>query len=192
MTDPVAAKPAGALPPPIEVVPLGPVEALALSVVAANLQAIIGLLAEVAPPRPVPEGAIIASRQQFDAQRLLEALESNLPPGRYRIGILREDLCMPIFTYVLGEARVGGRVAVISLFRLKREPDGRPVSPDRLYERLAKVALHETAHLLGLRHCSESECLMSFSLGATQVDRLPLLFCPRCERLLRGACRGAR
>ena len=58
------------------------------------------------------------------------------------------------------------------------------------YERLAKVALHEVAHVLGLTHCREEGCLMRFSLGVEHIDGLAMRFCPECELRLIRARRG--
>ena len=56
-----------------------------------------------------------------------------------------------------------------------------------MYERLAKVTLHEMAHVLGLRHCQTPWCLMYFSMGLKQLDDLTMRFCPDCEAQIRQA-----
>ncbi|MEW5724562.1 MAG: peptidase M54 [Thermodesulfobacteriota bacterium] len=157
---------------------------MAVSVVAANLQAVLGLLADVSPPWPDPDYALIPARRQYNALPILKALEENLPRTTLRLGLLNMDLCLPILSYVLGEAQVNGRAAVVSLFRLKEGRAGKAVPAAQFYERLAKVALHETAHVLGLRHCRETGCLMCFSLGVEQLDTLSTSFCPTCEHVL--------
>lgn len=176
----------------VEIVPMGSVDGVALSVVAANLQAIAGLLADTAPAVPDPDYALIPARRQYNAVPILTALEKDIPERGLRLGIVSGDLCLPIFSYVLGEAQVGGRAAVVSLFRLGRGGDGRPVEPSRVYERLAKVSLHEIAHVLGLRHCRDPQCLMQFSPGAEHIDELAMGFCEQCEALLGAACREMR
>lgn len=169
----------------VEIVPLGRVDGVAVSVVAANLQAIGGLLADVVPAWSEPEYAIIPARRQYNAIPILQALEASAPDAVLRLGLMAGDLCLPIFSYVLGEAQVGGRAAVVSLFRLGEGGDGKPVESSLLYERIAKVALHEVAHVLGLHHCREPHCLMRFSLGSEHIDELSITFCPECEDRLR-------
>ncbi len=170
----------------VEILPMGEVDGVAVSVAAANLQAVLGLPADVLPPCAEPAYAVIPARRQYDALPILEALQANASDRAVRLGILNGDLCLPIFSYVLGEAQVKGRAAVISLYRLKQGGDGRAVAPTLVYDRLAKVALHEIAHVLGLTHCREEGCLMRFSLGVEHIDELSMRFCPECElRLIR-------
>mgnify|MGYP006291124913 CR=1 FL=1 len=174
----------------VEVLPLGDVDGVAISVAAANLQAVLGLPADVRPPAGDPDYALIPARRQYDALPILKTMGEGVPDGTLRLGVMNGDLCLPIFSYVLGEAQVNGRAAVISLFRLKLGGDGRPSPPARIYERLAKVALHEIAHVLGLTHCREEGCLMRFSLGVEHIDELAMRFCPECELRLLRARRG--
>ena len=168
----------------VEVVPLGPVDGVAVSVVAANIQTFIGLPVDVVPPWPEPAYAIIPVRGQYNALPILKALATGIGADTRRLGLFGGDLCLPILTYVFGEAQVNGRAAVISLRRLRQSRDGQRVPSSLLLERLAKVAVHEMSHVLGLKHCRTPNCLMSFSLGLDQLDALTLRFCPDCERIL--------
>lgn len=168
--------------PLVEVIPLGPVDETACAVIAANLQTLTGLPAQIRTSWPVPAYAQILARRQYDAGPILKAMDQGLSPFQVRLGVTVLDLCLPILTYVYGEAFLGGRLAIISLFRLGHQPDGRPVETALLYERLAKVALHEVSHALGVPHCRESGCLMRFSQGLKNLDALTLRFCPGCRQ----------
>jgi archaemetzincin len=175
-----------------EVVPLGRVPPVACAVVAANLQAALGLPTQVIAARAPPPQAHLRARGQYDAALILAALKGDLEPPRLRVGVTALDLCLPILTFVYGEALVGGRVAVVSTARLGARPGAPPGArpgappgePARLYERLAKVALHETAHALGLTHCRTDGCLMVYSVGLEVLDSLQPVFCPACEHRL--------
>lgn len=168
----------------VEVIPLGPVDEVAVSVVAANIQTFIGLAVDVAPPWPEPAYALIPVRGQYNALPILKALGESIETDTRRLGVLGGDLCLPILTYVFGEAQMNGRAAVVSLRRLKHSRDGQRAPSHLLLERLAKVAVHEMSHVLGLTHCRTPHCLMSFSLGLDQLDALNLGFCPDCARLI--------
>ncbi|MCB2225066.1 MAG: archaemetzincin [Desulfarculaceae bacterium] len=170
--------PPGAL---VEVVPLGAVNQTAAAVVAANLQAILGLDADLAPPAPEPEHALVPARGQYDASLILQELAQRPTPPPLCLGLTRHDLCLPFLSHVFGEAQLEGRAAVVSLHRLGQGEGSQPVPRALLLERAAKVALHESAHLLGLTHCRAPRCLMNFSAGLDKLDRLELSLCPTCR-----------
>ena len=192
MLTPSDSPPADSSAPLVEVVPLGRVSGTATAVAAANLQAILGLDALVAPARPLPGHCLAPSRGQYDAGRLLLELAGEGAPPPLRLGLTASDLCLPFLTHVFGEAQLGGRAAVVSLRRLGRQEDGSRAPRDLLLERVAKVALHETAHILGLTHCRGAQCLMRFSGGLAELDRLDLAFCPACRWRLEAARRELR
>lgn len=167
-----------------QVIALGPVEPLALEVVASHLQAILELPAQVLGTWPEPTEAWLPLRRQYDASLILRGLAHGQGPGVLRLGVTALDLCLPILTHVLGEARLGGLVGVVSLRRLAQGPAGQPEPPGLVYGRLAKVALHEAGHALGLPHCRHPGCLMGFSAGLAQLDAQDLEFCPSCRLAL--------
>jgi|Deesub1362A_J573_1020465.scaffolds.fasta_scaffold01274_12 archaemetzincin len=159
----------------VDVIPLGRVDPLAVQVVAANLQAILGLPADVLPVRPAPRYALVPARGQLDAGPILKALDQEQGGAPLKLGVTSQDLCLPILTFVYGESYVGGRAAVISLARLDHP------RIEVCYERAAKVAVHEMGHVLGLRHCRAQGCLMRFSRDLEQLDSLDLTFCSACR-----------
>ena len=179
-------------PPLIEIIPLGQVDQVALSVTAANIQAIIGLTASIETPWPDPDYAVIPARQQYNAVPILKNLNHTPDSRTLRLGLTNSDLCLPFLSYVFGEAQVNGCTAVVSLHRLNKGPDGRPAPRSLVYERLVKITLHETAHILGLLHCHDTACLMHFSIGLTQLDQLNAIFCRTCETELARAVAARR
>lgn len=167
---------------PIGILPLGDVPVLALKIVSANISAYLRLNAEILPSRKLPEIAFNEIKAQYDAALILKALEAE-PLEKYDriVGILKADLFVPVFTHVYGEARQGGYAAVVSLFRLNRNPDGSVPDTQHFYERAAKVALHEIGHLFGLSHCREKKCLMHFSDDMAALDSIPPYLCRECS-----------
>jgi archaemetzincin len=137
-----------------------------------------------------PEYAYDEKRLQYNAGLLLKTLASEVSQDYDKVlGVLDVDLFVPILTYVFGEAQQGGRCAIVSIFRFRRNPD-RSASPSSLLlERSAKVAMHEVGHLLDLGHCMDEKCLMHFSGGLEDVDKAPLYFCRYCTVYLRDALR---
>ena len=159
----------------IDLIPIGSVDPLAVSIVAANLQAILGLNSDVVDPRPDPEYALLSQRQQFDALKIIKELSRESREAVFKLGVTELDICTPILTFVFGESQLGGNVALISLNRLQEG------SPELVFERAAKIGVHEVGHILGLEHCWEVRCLMHFSRNLEQLDSLPLQFCSACE-----------
>jgi len=159
----------------VDIVPLGRVDETAVSIVAANLQAVMGLNTRVLPPLDKPEYAYLPGRGQFDAAKIIGTLADLEDMAPFVLGISDFDLCTPILTFVYGESQLGGRAAVVSLQRLA-DPD-----PETPLLRTAKISLHEVGHLLGIGHCWQPDCLMHFSSNLESLDSLQPQFCSACE-----------
>jgi archaemetzincin len=160
--------------PLVDVIPFELLDPLIAPVVAANLQTFTNRYIRVLPPRERPEFAYMATRRQFDATKIIAALASETGGAPFKFGIIRHDICVPILTHVYGESQIGGRAAVVSSHRLFDS------QPDVVYERMAKISIHEMGHLIGLNHCWELGCLMRFSTQIEQLDQLPMSFCSAC------------
>ncbi len=159
----------------LDLIPLGAMDPMAVSIVGANIQSVLGLFTDVQPTRAKPDFAFMPVRHQYDAAKILKALAEEKDGAPFKLGMIQSDLSIPILTYVYGESQLGGRAAVISLHRLF------DIDRQIVYNRAAKIAVHEAGHLLGLEHCWEAGCLMRFSKQLEQLDRLPLRFCSSCE-----------
>jgi archaemetzincin len=131
-------------------------------------------------PSSCPEG-----RSQYPGEPFLAALAAARPPGEAVIlGVAGVDLTVPGLNFVFGLADAGRRAAVISLARLYPEFYGQPRDPRRFKERAVKEAVHELGHLLGLGHCPDPACVMSFSNSLADTDRKGPGFCQACRDLL--------
>jgi archaemetzincin len=171
---------------PLGVIPMGRLGDLAVHVVAAHLQTFLEIPVDILAPREVPEDAFQQHRQQFDAGAILKYLAGLSYPRNSRIvGLTNVDLCIPILTHVFGEAEVGGRVAIVSSFRLRKNEDGTNTPMEHYYERLAKVALHEVGHTLLAYHCNDPKCIMHYSPKVRHLDKVKLFFCERCNFIVR-------
>lgn len=170
----------------VGVVPFEGVPAIVLKVIAAHILGYFNMIAQILPPLKLPEYAFDKRRLQYDAGIILRSFESmDFNPCKKVIGVLKPDLFVPIFEHVFGEARQGEQYAVMSLFRLGKNPDG-SFPPDSLFnERAAKVALHELGHLYDLFHCENKNCLMHFSGGLEDLDVTPLYLCRYCSSYLK-------
>jgi archaemetzincin len=174
-------------------VAMGRIGEVAMRAVAANIQAIFTIEVDTCPPLAIPQHAYQDHRQQYDAALILKHLtQLSLPPYGRLLALTTVDLCIPIFTFVYGEAEVGGKVAVVSAFRLRRNEDGSPASMERYYERLVKVALHEVAHTFSVYHCEDTGCLMHFSSTLSDLDKVKIMLCDRCEFVMQKSLQHRR
>jgi len=175
---------------PIGVVPLGEVCELTLKSIAAHILGYLHLDALILPPIEHPMYAYEERRHQYDAGAIIAAMESlSFPQCDKIIGVVDLDLFIPIFIHVFGEARQGGRAALVSIYRLKPPSLTSQEALNLQMERAAKVALHELGHLYDLHHCMDSLCLMHFSGGLEALDQTPLYLCRYCSLYLRDALR---
>ncbi len=97
------------------------------------------------------------------------------------IGLTNVDLYTgdTSMAYVFGQASLAERIGVWSLFRLER-PRTKALTQATVLDRTLKIAMHETGHMFGMRHCTKYECLMSGTNSTSETDRRPLDVCPEC------------
>jgi archaemetzincin len=139
-------------------------------------------------PLPEPEGGYDGARRQWNSMEVLKHLLKHTPAGGARVlGVTVRDLFVPVLSFVYGQAQLRGRVAVISLARLRPEFYGLPGDSELVATRAAKEAVHEVGHLFGLVHCPDRRCPMSLSVGLEELDSKTAEHCPSCSALLRGS-----
>ncbi|MDR3556749.1 MAG: hypothetical protein P4L55_18510 [Syntrophobacteraceae bacterium] len=169
----------------IGLIDMGHTPDMVMRIVAANLQTMFEVQADILVPMAIPEDALQLHRGQYDAGLVLKHLSGLSFPHHPRIlAITDVDLCSPVLTYVFGEAQMGAKSAIVSDFRLKHNADGAPAPSAVYYERIVKVALHEIAHTLSLYHCDTPGCLMQMSPRIDDLDKLSIHFCDRCGFVL--------
>ena len=109
------------------------------------------------------------------------------PGPRGSSGSTERDLFVPVLSFVYGQAQLGGRVAVVSLARLRPEFHGLPPAPAALARRAATEAVHEVGHTFGLVHCLDRRCPMSLSIDLADLDGKTATPCAACGVLLEGS-----
>jgi archaemetzincin len=130
--------------------------------------------------------AFHAGRGQYGSIPVLEMLLARCPEDAGKLlAVTDRDLFIPVLTFVFGQAQLGGRVAVISLARLRQEFYGLAGNREVFMERACKEALHEAGHLFGLIHCAERKCAMSLATTVRQIDLKDDAFCAPCAARLR-------
>jgi len=144
------------------------------------------------PPKGRRKLRVFGSRVvvQYQTRWIFQGqLFPRLPPDAVAfLGVTMKDIYPgPGWNYVFGEAFLERRVGVYSLARYRPGFWGEPDSPAaRRLARLRafKVLAHETAHMFGLEHCIDFECVVNGSNSLEESDRQPLHLCPVCLRKL--------
>jgi archaemetzincin len=162
-----------------------------VALVKAALEGIIGVRVEVLPVAALPTEAWYAPRRRYRADKVLDFLDHRRPRGRGQIlGLTGTDISTTkgaVFDWgVLGLGRLDGASSVISRFRCAMKSRGAA----HARERLAKVAVHEAGHTLGLEHCPNRGCLMEDAEGLVATCDREYDFCARCRRQLADAGRA--
>ncbi len=137
-------------------------------------------------PLPSVDFAYDPGRDQYASIAALELLLRECPPDAAKLlAVTERDLFIPVLTFVYGQAQLGGRVAVVSLARLRQEYYGLAPNREVFLQRAVKEALHEAGHTFSLAHCAERTCVMSLATNIRQIDAKGMGFCGSCARRLR-------
>lgn len=125
-------------------------------------------------------------RDQYHSTKIIsEILKGKQKPNEHILGIVKEDICIPILTFVFGEAQLKGPAAVISTARLKQSFYGLPEDDVLFLQRCEKESIHELGHTLGLVHCQEYSCVMHYANTVEDIDIKESSFCDSCQSLVR-------
>ena len=176
--------PATAAPLTVRLVSLGSLPPAMLGFLQEGLRRELGAVVRMEGNLPLP-ASCPEGRSQYPGAPFLAALAAARPPGaEFILGVTGVDLTAPGLNFVFGLADPGGRAAVISLARLYPEFYGQPRDPRLFKARAVTEAVHELGHLIGLGHCPDPACVMSFSNSLADTDRKGPGFCHLCREKL--------
>ncbi len=170
----------------ILLIPIGKIDRNILIYLQPKLKVRFNRKVDIVSRLELPDYTYNSKRRQYYSTPILSELSSFISNlnGEKALGIVDVDLYVPELNFVFGEAELGGKVAVISLIRLRQEFYGLPSDQELFLERALKEATHELGHCFGLRHCSDPTCVMHFSNSLADTDRKRSFFCKRCKKIL--------
>ncbi len=161
---------------------IGDVEESVLAAVERRLESEFAMDVRRTDALPDPVYALDARRSQYSSVEIMKRLLVAAPPAADRVlGITGRDIFIPMLSFLFGQAQLGGRIALVSVARLRQEFYGMPALVHRLQERAIKESLHELGHTFGLTHCPDGRCAMSLSTNLQQVDTKSAVFCAECR-----------
>lgn len=164
--------------------PIGYLEKSLLKLVCEEVSIRFGYRVEVLSLLKHADFAFDPMRMQYHSTKILEKLSHSAPPHATKIlAIYNKDLFIPILTHVYGEAQLGGKSCIISLFRLHENLQEKDDS--FFTNRIVKEAIHELGHTFNLRHCSDHTCAMHYCRSIDDVDEKSDKFCRYCNVLLK-------
>ena len=160
---------------------LGSLEEEVLTVIERGLGRVYGFDVKRLPGLPEPDYAHDVQRGQHSSAHILRQLIARVPADAVSVlGITQRDLFIPMLSFVLGQAQLGGPAAVVSLARLHQQFYGLPPDRPLVLMRAVKEAVHEVGHTVGLTHCADSNCPMSLSNTVRHVDAKGAALCSNC------------
>ncbi|MFB0527688.1 MAG: archaemetzincin family Zn-dependent metalloprotease [bacterium] len=169
----------------IYLIPIGDVEKKTLLKLSWTLRKKFEAVFQIGQPLPILEDAYRAERGQYFASLILDELKQNIPEdGEKVLGVIDVDIFVPALNFIFGQADLSGKVALISLTRLREEFYGSSKNEKLFLNRAVKEAVHELGHTFGLRHCGNPKCVMYFSNSLRDTDIKEADFCEQCREKL--------
>lgn len=134
------------------------------------------------------DNAYDPDREQYRGSSILNHLlsEVSIEEGKI-IAITEADLYTSGLNFVFGQAHCPGKIALVSLHRLRPEFYGSEENEEIYLTRANKESIHELGHTFGLKHCAKPRCVMHFSNSIVEVDEKGTSFCDDCREKLNHA-----
>jgi archaemetzincin len=170
----------------LRIVPVNNVPKAMLDRVRNELESNLNIKCRIMPRLSIPEESFNRWRKQYNAEIVLSMLseksavkfiDKNIPT----LLVTDVDLYYRGLNFVFGLEYPAKSSAIVSIARLRPEFYDERANSNLLTDRTVKEVIHEIGHYLGLGHCYNTWCVMSFSPSVNDVDIKQKNFCENCK-----------
>jgi archaemetzincin len=169
----------------LRIVPVGEISESILNLVKDELES-LNIKCRIMPKVFIPKEAYNQWRKQYNAEVVMDLLskvsevkfiDKSIPT----LLLTAFDLYYAGLNFIFGLEDPAKSCAIVTLARLRPEFYDQKPTRGLLEERTVKEVIHELGHYLGLDHCHNIKCVMSFSPSVFDVDKKQKEFCEDCK-----------
>jgi archaemetzincin len=170
----------------LRIVPVGASLSEVLEMVKRELEFYLNIKVRIVGRVGMPKEAFNHWRKQYNAEIVMDEL-STFPEAKFidknipTLMITNHDLYYAGLNFVFGLEDPSKSSAIVSIARLRPEFYDEQSNIKLLKERTVKEVIHEMGHYLGLEHCHNPSCVMSFSPSVADIDLKKKMFCDNCR-----------
>jgi archaemetzincin len=153
---------------------------------------------KILPKMNLPQKAIVGIRHRYDANKMLEILQSlyvtcKYPKETFLVGVTESDICQNRQETKKWKGKKGYGALDYGIMGLGYLPKSKNLVPSQKVninstkrlnsnkkEQLVKLIKHELGHNFGLPHCSNKSCIMRDAEGGNHFDEMTG-FCKKCK-----------
>ena len=153
---------------------------------------------KILPKMNLPQKAIVGIRHRYDANKMLEILQSlyvtrKYPKETFLVGVTESDICQNRQETKKWKGKKGFRSPDYGIMGLGYLPKSKNLVPSQKVninstkrlntnkkEQLVKLIKHELGHNFGLPHCPNNSCIMRDAEGGNHFDEM-IGFCKKCK-----------
>jgi archaemetzincin len=166
----------------LKILPIGKIPGEILKLIADTLEKTYNLKVEISTSINLPKESYNPSRSQYLAEKILDFMKKKFSGKNFAVA--NADIYAEGLNFIFGQAELNGGVGIVSIYRLNPKFYGLPFNKKLFFERIEKEAVHEVGHMLGLTHCENESCVMSFSNSIFEVDKKSKNLCEKCKKLI--------